>query len=50
MYGELEAGRGWGVPAGADQGKATPMALKWGGEEGQGVCVSVGKMLFFLYN
>lgn len=47
MYGELEAGRGWGVPAGADQGKATPMALKWGGEEGQGVCVSVGKMLFF---
>ena len=30
MYGELEAGRGWGVPA-------TPMALKWGGED---VCVS----------
>lgn len=42
---ELEPGRGEGVPGGADQGKVTPMVLKWGGGEGQGVRVPAGEML-----
>ena len=47
---ELEPGRGGGgVPGGADQRKATPMVLKWGGGEGQGVCVPWGEMLIFLF-
>lgn len=47
---ELEPGQGVGsVPGGADQGKATPMVLKWGGGEDQGVCVPGGEMLIFLF-